>query len=256
MTWHPADNPRLFEVNVTGAYQLLQAAKGRNLSRFVFASSGEVYPELNPRQLPITEEHPTLPNSPYGMSKLLGETMVRNIAEQTGMPCTILRFSHTQVAEELFDPNSFFSGPRFYVNAKIRQLQNLPQSPAVAQTIADLQAVATGSEQHYISLDQDGKPFRMGMCDARDMCQGITLALTHPDAVGETFNIGAEHAFYFDEAVRHLAQYTGLPVVDVRLSTTRYDYETSVDKAMRVLGYQPAYDIFRMIDEVAAVRQP
>lgn len=254
MTWHPKDNPRLFEVNVTGTFQLLQAAKNRGLQRFVFASSGEVYPELNPKHLPITEEHPTLPNSPYGMTKLLGEQMVKTVAAQSDLPYTILRFSHTQVASELLDANSFFSGPRFYLNAKIRQLQNLPQAPTITQTIASLQALATDEEQHYISYDLDGKVFRMGMCDARDMCRGIELALTHDNAVNETFNIGAKNSFNFDDAVNTLAKHTGLPVVDARLATTRYDYETSVEKAMRLLDYTPQYDIFKMIDDAVAHR--
>lgn len=254
MTWLPRDNPRLFEANVTGTYQLLQAAKDRNLSRFVFASSGEVYPELNPRELPITETHPTLPNSPYGMTKLLGEQMVQNIGAQHDMPYTILRFSHTQSAEELFNPNSFFSGPRFYVNAKIRQLRGMPQSDAVTQSIAALEEVASDEEQHYISLSPDGEPFRMGMCDVRDMCQGIELALRHENAVNEIFNIGARESFTFDRAVRHLAHYTGLNVVEVRLHTTRYNYETSVQKAIEKLGYNPQYDIYKMIDSVATQR--
>lgn len=254
MTWHSKDNQRLFEANVTGTYQLLQAAKNHALSRFVFASSGEVYPELNPQALPITETHPTVPNSPYGMTKLLGEQMVRTVGEQSGLPFTILRFSHTQAADELFDPNSFFSGPRFYLNAKIRQLQNLPASPAAARTIDALTAVATDDEQHYISLDQDGVPFRMGMCDVRDMAQGVGLALTNDRAVGETFNIGARSSFRFDEAVRHLASYTGLSVIEVRMFTTPYRYETSVQKAIDVLGYAPQFDVFKMIDDAAARR--
>lgn len=252
MTWHPQDTPRLFEANVTGTYLLLQAAQNRGLTRFLFASSGEVYPELAPLQLPITEEHPTLPNSPYGMSKLLGEQMVRTVGESTGMPYTILRFAHTQAADELLDPNSFFSGPRFYVNAKISQLQGFPSSTPVDKTIAMLQSIGTASEQHYISLAQDGTPFRMGMCDVRDLCQGIALALVTPQAAGEIFNIGPRSSFDFDQAVNHLAQYTGLPVHNVRLFTTSYRYDTNIDKAIEILGYDPQYDIFAMIDDAAA----
>ena len=251
MTWHPQDNPRLFETNVTGTFQLLQTIKDRGLSRFVFASSGEVYPELNPRQQPITEQHPTFPTSPYGMTKLLGETMVKNISAESGLPYTILRFSHTQAAEELLNPDSFFSGPRFYLNAKIRQLRSLPQSPAITKTLEDLEGLATSEEQHYVSLDRNGKPFRMGMCDVRDMVQGIELALTHENAIDQTFNIGARSSFDFAEAVRYLATFTGLPVVEAQLSTTRYDYETSVEKAIQLLGYEPAFDIFKMIEDAA-----
>ncbi|NOG52428.1 MAG: NAD(P)-dependent oxidoreductase [Chloroflexi bacterium] len=38
MAWHPKDLTRLFEINVTGTFQLLSAAKGRGLKRFAFAS--------------------------------------------------------------------------------------------------------------------------------------------------------------------------------------------------------------------------
>lgn len=254
MAWHPKDTPKLFEVNVTGTYQLLQAAKAHKVGRFVFASSGEVYPELNPRTLPITEHHPKLPTSPYGITKLLGEQMVRVTGEQAGMPYVILRFSHTQAADELLDPNSFFSGPRFYVNAKIRQLEGLPSSPAVDETLAALRAVATEEEQLYISLDQNGTPFRMGMCDVRDMIQGVSLGLTHERAVNETFNIGARNAFEFDKAVEHLAKYTGMRVHHVKMATVAYQYETSVEKAMDLLGYEPKFDIFSMIDDAAQRR--
>ncbi|MBV6436900.1 MAG: NAD(P)-dependent oxidoreductase [Chloroflexi bacterium] len=255
MAWHPKDLTRLFEINVTGTFQLLSAAKGRGLKRFAFASSGEVYPELNPRSLPITEDHPTLPTSPYGMTKLLGETLVRNLGAQYDIPYVILRFSHTQTADELLDPNGPVSGPRFHINAKIRQLQGMPQTEPVQKTIAALQAVATVPEQHYISLNQSGEPFMMGVCDVRDLCKWIALGLTRDAAVGETFNIGGLHSFKFDEAIRYMARVTGLPVREVRLFTTDYRYETSIQKAVDVLGYTPEYDIFKMIDD-AATRRP
>ena len=252
MSWHPRDNAKLFEVNVTGTFNLLQAMKAHPVQRFVFASSGEVYPELNPKYLPIDESHPTLPTSPYGMTKFLGEQTALNMAEQTGLSTCILRFSHTQTAEELFDPNSFFSGPRFYVNSKIRQLEGFPQAPAIVQTLETLRSVASDDEQHYISLSLEGKPYRMGMCDSRDMCQGVELGLTHERADGEIFNIGAANSFDFDEAVNHLSQATNLPVREVTLHTTSYRYDTSIQKAIDVLGYQPQYDIFGMIDDVAS----
>ncbi len=254
MSWHPKDVTKLFEINVTGTYNLLQAARGCNLQRFVFASSGEVYPELNPAYLPIDEAHPTYPTSPYGMTKLLGEKMVKNFGEQIGLPFCILRFAHTQAAPELLDPDSFFSGPRFFVNAKIRQLRSFPPSPAIEKSVAALQQVATEQEQLFIACNPDGQPYRMAICDARDMIQGVTLALTHDNAVGETFNIGPVTSFDFDEAVNYMASVTGLPVHKVHLHTTSYRYDASIDKAMRLLGYSPQYDIFRMIDDAVSTQ--
>ncbi|MCC6803866.1 MAG: NAD(P)-dependent oxidoreductase [Anaerolineae bacterium] len=249
MSWHPRDEAALFESNVMGTFNLLRACAG--IGRFVLASSGEVYPELNPQYQPLDEAHPTLPTSAYGMTKLLAEDMVRHYGRRLNLPCVILRFSHTQAADELLDPNSFFSGPRFYVNAKIRQLEGLPASPAVERSLDALRAIATPAEQHYIGCSPDGVPYRMGMCDVRDMIQGIVLGLEHPAAPGDVFNIGAASSFNFDEAVPYLARVTGMNVVRVALATTAYRYDTSVDKARRVLGYTPQYDIFRMIDDAA-----
>lgn len=249
MSWHPDDENALFNVNVQGTYNLLRASAQANVGRFVFASSGEVYPELNYAYLPIDEAHPTRPTSVYGMTKLLGEEMVQHFTRRAGLRCCILRFSHTQSAEELFDPNSFFSGPRFYVNAKLRQLRRLPASPAIEKSIAALEAVATPEEQHYIGCSPDGVPYRMAMCDARDMASGVLLGLTHPAAEDGIFNIGPAESFNFDEAVSYLAQFTGLNVARVNLHTTAYRYDTSIQKARSMLCYQPKYTIQRMIED-------
>jgi UDP-glucose 4-epimerase len=253
MSWHPKDEAALFDANVRGAFNLARAAAARGIGRLVFASSGEVYPELDPQFLPIDETHPTRPTSAYGMTKLLGEEIVRSFGRR-GLEFVILRFAHTQAAAELLDPNSFFSGPRFYVNAKLRQLHGLPDSPNVAKSIAALEAVATPAEQHYIGCDPSGAPYRMCLCDARDLARGIGLGLRHPAAAGEIFNIGPARSFSFDEAVPYLAAKTGLPVQRVNLFTASYRYETSIGKAGRMLGYAPEYDFHRMVDDAAAGR--
>ena len=110
MSWVAADEPRIFQANVTGTLNILTAAKALAVKRFVYASSGEVYPDGNPTYLPIDEEHPKLPSSPYGLSKLMGEEAVQYYGRNHNLPYVILRFSHTQDAEELLDENSFFSG--------------------------------------------------------------------------------------------------------------------------------------------------
>lgn len=250
MSWDARDDQRLFEANAQGTFNLLGAAQAAKVKRFVFASSGEVYPELNYSYLPIDEQHPTRPTSTYGLTKLLGEEMVQRYG-RVGLPFCILRFSHTQMAAELLDPTSFFSGPRFYVNAKIRQLKGFPPSPAIEQSIAALEAVATPDEQHYIGCAPDGTPYRMALCDARDMAQGVVLGATHDAALGEIFNIGPAESFNFDEAVSALAQKTGMPVVRVALHTASYRYDTTIEKARRMLGYAPRHTIYTMIEEAA-----
>jgi len=252
MSWLPSDTAKLFGINVTGTFNLLNALRSVKLQRFVFASSGEVYPEVNPAYLPIDEAHPTLPTSPYGTTKYLGEQLVKNFGEQIGLPYCILRFAHTQAASELIDSDSFFSGPRFHVNAKIRQLASFPPSPAIENSIAALKQVATAEERLFIGCNPDGQPYRMGICDVRDLIQGIALGLEHDQAIGETFNIGPASSVDFDKLVTYMSAKTGMAADKIVLQTTPYRYDTSIEKAVRILGYAPQFDVFRMIDEATA----
>lgn len=65
------EDPRMdCEVNVTGTFNYLEAARQNNIKRFIFASSGAPAGEVTP---PIHEELPCHPVSPYGAGKLAGE---------------------------------------------------------------------------------------------------------------------------------------------------------------------------------------
>ena len=246
MSWKAEDHERMFDLNVRGTFNLLEAAQSKPISRFLYASTGEVYPEVNPAYLPIDEEHPKQPTSVYGVTKLMGEELVRNYGRR-GLPFCILRFANTQWPGELIDPTGFFARV-FHLNAKLTQLRSLPSSPQIAQSIATLEAVATEEEQFYIGCGPDGTPYQGCLCDVRDLTTGIAIALTHLAAAGETFHIGPADSYYYDEVVPYLSKVTGRPYVRVNLATTPVYYRTAIDKARRVLGYEPQYTIFDMID--------
>lgn len=68
------ENPRYdFETNALGTFNLLEAAVSFSVERFIYASSAAVYGK--PAYIPIDENHPLRPISPYGVSKLSGERM-------------------------------------------------------------------------------------------------------------------------------------------------------------------------------------
>ncbi|MEM0118879.1 MAG: SDR family NAD(P)-dependent oxidoreductase [Thermofilaceae archaeon] len=75
------------DVNVRGTLNVLEAA--RRAGVFVFASSAAVYG--NPVRLPIDEEHPLQPLSPYGASKVAGEALVSAYAHIHGFRPVVLR---------------------------------------------------------------------------------------------------------------------------------------------------------------------
>jgi len=77
------------EVNASATLGLLNAARCRGVKRFVYVSSSEVYGTA--RTAPITEEHPTLPMTVYGASKLAGECYTRAFWETYRYPTVVLR---------------------------------------------------------------------------------------------------------------------------------------------------------------------
>jgi UDP-glucose 4-epimerase len=79
------------KVNALGTLNLLEQARG--VERFIYASSGgAVYGE--PQYLPVDEEHPTEPISPYGASKLAGEKYVQLYGYNYGIKYGILRYAN------------------------------------------------------------------------------------------------------------------------------------------------------------------
>lgn len=227
MSWVPADRDRMFATNVEGTRRLLDAASAVGVRRFVFASSGEVYPENRPEFLPVTEDHPLRPNSPYGLTKLLGEELVGFYQRTSSMETVILRFSHTQDAAELLDEDSFFSGPRFFLRPRIRQQQNFGNT-AIAEL---LQSKDIDEPSH------------------------ILLALDHPEAAGGTFNLGADEPVDFAALLPKIAALTGLPIVTVDFPGDGVYYHTSNERIRNKLGFEAEWTMDRMLNDAAAARR-
>ncbi|HTV69423.1 MAG TPA: NAD(P)-dependent oxidoreductase [Rhizobiaceae bacterium] len=245
MSWLASDADKLFRANVDGTRIVLEAATGAKVKRFVFASSGEVYPENSPEFQPLTEDHPTKPRSLYGLTKLLGEELVAFQGRVSEMETVILRFSHTQNATELLDPQSFFSGPRFFLRPKVRQQDGFGNMAAVDR----LKAADPGGEALVLSRNEAGRPFQMHITDTRDMAQGVLLALTHPKAAGGIFNLGATDPVDFADLLPAMAERTGLPLVTVDLPGAGVWYRTSNRRIRETLGFEPEWPIRRMLDE-------
>ncbi len=86
------ENPRFDCVtNVIGTLNYLEAARLKNVKRFVFASSGAPAGECEP---PIHEELPPHPVSPYGASKLAGEGYCSAYSRTFNIETVSLRFSN------------------------------------------------------------------------------------------------------------------------------------------------------------------
>jgi len=92
------------EVNVGGTLNVLRQSLKAGVKRFVYASSCAVYGE--PVNLPIDEEHPAKPMSPYGVSKLAAEYYCRVFCEVYGLETVCLRFFNVYGSRQVVGPYS------------------------------------------------------------------------------------------------------------------------------------------------------
>ncbi len=85
-----AESLSYYDVNVAGTLTVLQQCQRAGVNAFVFSSSATVYDATQPS--PVDENSRLLGASPYGRSKLIGERMLRDAAQASGLRYAILRY--------------------------------------------------------------------------------------------------------------------------------------------------------------------
>jgi UDP-glucose 4-epimerase len=94
-----------FSANAGGTMNVLEAARHAGVRKVAFASTAAVYGE--PMMLPVDEEHPTAPISPYGAAKLAAEKYVLLYNSLYGMENTALRlFNYFGEGQDASSPYS------------------------------------------------------------------------------------------------------------------------------------------------------
>lgn len=89
-----------YKVNVSSTYNILDAAAKLGIRKVIFASSETTYGICfydgvkKPAYIPIDEEHPTVPQDSYAMSKIVNEVTARSFQERTGFDIYGLRINN------------------------------------------------------------------------------------------------------------------------------------------------------------------
>lgn len=165
------------DVNVTGAVNILEAARAHRPRRVVMTSTSEVYGTA--RVSPITEGHPLHGQSPYAASKIASDMMAEAYARSFEVPAVILRPFNT------YGPRQ---SERAVISSTIRQALD-PDCDAIQ--VGDL---TTSRDFMFV----------------RDTVAAFATAGTH-DAVlpGEPYNAGTGQAVTIGEMVDEVRRQIG-----------------------------------------------
>jgi UDP-glucose 4-epimerase len=96
------DHPILdSEINAIGTLKVLEAARHAGVRKLVYSSSAGIFGEL--KRIPVAEDHPIEPESPYGASKLAGEKLALAYASLYDLEVVALRYFNVYGPNQRFD---------------------------------------------------------------------------------------------------------------------------------------------------------
>ena len=247
-----------FDNNVRSTFNIAKAAAERadKIWKFVHISSSSVYPNdshiIATCYNPVDELHPLRPVGTYGLSKLLGEMIVRAISRESGLRFSIIR------------PTGICSGDAIlgrwtvgFVCAILRIGQRNPKSALYMRDGRELwKELESMAPPHALCAvsDLEGRPWLQQPVDARDVAQGCVLAMENEAAAGEVFNVSAPKPIPFDEAARLISELTGEPVVEWK-APVRWVFDLDNTKARRMIGYSPRWGIREMVESALRFRE-
>ena len=188
----------------------LRGTTGYLPERFVYASSSMVYGDFS--YIPADENHPTRPRNIYGVMKLAGENCALGLGRTFGIDVAAVR------------PSAVY-GPTD-VNRRVTQvfLENAREGKRLTIHGAD-----------------DALDFTY----VEDCAAGFVLAALRKEAIGEVFNITAGQGVRLVDLAELLKTYFPSLQYDVvaRDATRPKRGPLSIEKANRLLGFKPKFDI-------------
>jgi len=234
-----ATNERIMAASCDAA---IKAHRQGRLRKVTYMSSSMVFESADtwPSHEGQEREIPP-PLSSYGFQKLAVEYFARAASDQYGLPYTIVRpFNCVGTGESrALGDEEILSG-----NIKL----------AMSHVVPDLVLkVLKGQEPlHILGSGEQVRHYTYG----GDLARGIVLAMEHPDAVGEDFNLSTAESTTVRELAERIWHKIKGPGVPLRLAYDEpfeYDVQRRVpatEKAKRILGFEATTSLDETLDEV------
>ncbi len=220
-------NPlKYYDNNVSATVQLLKAMQQAKIKYFIFSSTCAVFGE--PKRIPMVEDDPKSPVNPYGESKWMIETILKDHAKATDFRYVALRY---------------FNACGAHPSGEIGELHE-PE----AHLIPNILKVLTG-EKKELQIFGDDYDTPDGTC-VRDYVHIEDLAEAHLAALeylkkgnkSDAFNLGSGNGYSVKEIVQEVEKVTGKKV-KVRMCPRRPGDPAKLiatsEKALKILGWKP-----------------
>jgi len=208
------DPPRDAEINVLGSLNVLEAARRHGVQKVIYAATGGAAVG-EPKYLPVDEDHPVEPLSPYGANKHAVEHYCVLYQKSFGLETTILRYSN------IYGPRQDPSGEAGVI-AIFVGLMLADQRPTIYGT--------GDQERDYTYVE--------------DVARANVLALTKGG--GGMFNIGTGVSASVNDLFFQLAEEIGFseqPIYAPPLPGEVFKIYVTNQRAREVLGWEPTVDL-------------
>ena len=208
------ENPDLtYQTNLAGTLNLLASYARRRVGKFVFVSTCAVYGE--PKYLPIDEQHPSQPISPYAESKLAAERYCLGFHKHDLLRAVVLRFFNVYGPRQGLND---YSGviTRFLERSR----QNLP-----------LIVYGNGSQtRDFVAV--------------YDVVDAVISSMEKPGAEGGIFNVGTGSPTSINELAKTVLKLGGADSLISYEAARAGDIQESyadISRTKKLLGYEPKF---------------
>jgi UDP-glucose 4-epimerase len=223
-----AEPSMYYQNNVCGTLTLLEAMIAANLKKFVFSSTCAIYGM--PVEVPMTENHPRDPLSPYATSKDMVERILADFDTAYGLRSVAFRYFNASGA----DPSGELGE------------DHQPETHLIPLALLTALGKRTSLSIFGTDYDTDDGTAVRDYIHVNDLAAAHVLGLEYllKGGKSDVFNLGNGNGFSVREVIEMARQVTGRNIPAVESDRRAGDAPIligSSEKAQRVLGWSPQY---------------